>query len=194
MGSFGRPLPPGRAFEKEVFGVTDESLPDAIFHPPSKRGFKRSLQDVIQENWAAFSEAVELGETEYHNPSNPELGKTGDIWRAVKRHLPRRTRGSSSMPLQLFVAIGKKAFDWRHGVDAVFLWYGVIVTIDASLRSKDKDGKLKADFVLNPRDLAPEALDVFGKRVADLLKQRRRFSRTERVRKKRVEILEQDLG
>lgn len=184
MGKLERPLPQGRVFEKEIFGFTDESEPDIYFRMPSRRGTEQSIQDIVQQNWAMFSEAVESGQTEYHNPSRPQLGKTEVIWRAVKKYLPRRTRGSTSMPLQLFIAVGKNSLDWRHGVDAIFWWSGVFVTIDVSIRPKDALGKLKADFVLTPKDLKDEELKAFGQKVANLLKLRRRNVRENKIRNK----------
>jgi hypothetical protein len=72
-----------------------------------------------------------------------------------------------------------------HGVDAFFWWDGTFVTIDVSMMPKDTLGCLRADFVLTPKDLEPEALLAFGKKVAMLLKDRRPKRRGKRRSKKR---------
>lgn len=180
-------LPQGREFERYVFGVTDE----APFIPgdrrPGKRSFKASFQRIIAENWADYAEAIEKGLQNPYNPSNPKVAMTGVIWSAVKRYLPRRVGGETSGPLNLYIAIGKTSFDWDYGVDAFFWWEGALVTIDASVYVKP-DSKLKADFLLNPWDLDGDKLENFGRKVANLLKERRFKNR----KKKKILIKEDE--
>ena len=168
----------GRAFEKELFGVTEE---EDFIDPnlkPSSRSYERSLKVIIDQVWAEYAEATCKGLDAY-DPTNPIVGKTPLIFRAVKKHLPRRVNGRSSFPLNMFIAVGRTSLDWQHGVDAFFVWEGVIVTFDASTRVKDPV-KLKADFLFLPSDLGREKLDKFGKNVADLLRYKRKHNRPPR--------------
>jgi hypothetical protein len=164
------PLPPGRAFEEEVFGVTEENIEFAVRYP-RRIGIHASLQRVIQDNWTMYAEAVEKNSAYCHDPINPQMGKTHLLWVAVKDNLPRRINGHSALPLNLYIAVGRNSLDWRHGIDAFFWWQGVYVTIDVSLRPKSEE-ELKADFLVMPEDLEPEQLQNLGKKIAELLKER----------------------
>ncbi|MBA3733396.1 hypothetical protein H0W91_03410 [Patescibacteria group bacterium] len=170
--NFSSALPHGRAFEKEIFGITEgygENL--GFFRPPDKRDFFESLQDVITINWAMFAEAEEKGLAHCHNPSNPRMGRTHDLWASVKNYLPP-CRRRQCIPLDFHVAIGRNSLDYHHGVDAFFWWQGAYVTIDVSLRGKDLLGTLKADILFTPKDLRPLRLQDFGKAVAKILVER----------------------
>ena len=165
-------MPRGRVFEREVFGIVDD--PDVVsqkFIIPRRFGFRSSLQNVIQNNWTVFAQALETGALYCHNPLDPKMGKTGLIHSAVKGHLPRRI-GGSSMPLNLYVGIGRNSLDWHHGVDAFFWWYGACVTIDVSLVPGAFQVTVKADFVLTPEDLLPQNISNWALNVAALLKKR----------------------
>lgn len=166
-------LPPGRAFEMEIFGITEDV--ERAFRRPSRRDIDSSIQNIIEYNLAMYAEALERGSEYCHNPAKPEMGKTNLLWQAVKQYLPSRTERGNKTPLNLYVAIGRTSLDWQHGVDAFFWWQGVYVTIDASLRMK-QGPELKADFVLNPKDLEPQNLSVWGKQVAELLIERKKIS------------------
>ena len=115
------------------------------------------------------------------------MGHTPEIWFSVKKHLEHRSRKRMDTPLNFYISVGSNSLDWYHGVDAFFWWYGAFVTIDASLAPKDEDGSLKADFILKPEDLSVLALDRWGKRVANLLKQRAcHLKRRERGERRKV--------
>ncbi len=174
-------LPLGRAFEKEVFGITEEDQ-EPFFRRPGRRGLNSSIQSVIQNNWASFAEALERGLDYCHNPTDPRMGKTHILWSAVKRYLPRRVSGHRSLHLNLYVAVGRNALDWQHGVDAFFWWENVYVTIDVSLIPKEGE-ELKADFVVNPEDLDGQRLSSLGREIGKLLKERSRHYRRNNQRR-----------
>ncbi len=170
-------LPSGRAFEEEIFGFTDY---DPLgYRAPLERGWGSSFQYIVRMNWSMYGESLVTGDAYCHNPVNPEMGRTRELWSAVRRHLPRRVQGRQSLPLNLYVAIGRTSLDCHHGVDAFFWWQGAFVTFDVSLRQKEKEGSLKArsDFVLSPEHLSPEGLNLWSKKVARLLKERSHASR-----------------
>ena len=170
-------LPNGRRFELEVLGYTDEGG-DGFLTLPEFKNLEPSIQVVIDYNWAMYAEALEKGHEYYHNPLNPQMGKTHRIYAAVQSFLTRRVRGRDAFPLNLYLSHhGRTSLDWHCGVDVFFWWEGVYATIDLSLRSKAKEKKgklfLKADFLLSPKDLEPENLFYFAKNVAKLLKRRK---------------------
>ncbi|MSU45284.1 MAG: hypothetical protein EXS47_01490 [Candidatus Zambryskibacteria bacterium] len=170
-------LPNGRKFELEVTGFTDEGEGGFLTLPEFKN-LEPSIQVVIDYNWAMYAEALEKGEEHYHNPINPQMGKTHQIYTAVQSFLSRRVRGRDAFPLNLYLSQhGRTSLDWHCGVDAFFMWEGVFATIDLSLRSKAKQKKgklfLKADFLLSPKDLELDNLFYFAKNVAKLLKRRK---------------------
>lgn len=169
--SRSKTLPPGRAFEKKIFGVTEGFGADlGLFTRPDYFDFKSSLEQVIEANWAMFAESWERGENIFHNPTKPGMGRTHSLWEAVKNWLPSRLDGQSNLPLNLYVALGRNSLDHHHGVDAFFWWQGVYATIDASTRRKKE--LLKADFLFTPKDLQHDRLLAFGKKVAELLIER----------------------
>lgn len=181
-----RTLPHGREFEKEFFGMTDESQDP--FQPPVELSLGDSMQEVILENWKRFAEAVVLESNPLyiHNPSNPQMGRTQDLWSSVKKHLPKRPKEEvKNLPLDLYVAVGRNSLDVHCGVDAFFWWRGVYATLDASLRRKTRTGlgkdRLKAQFLLTPEHLDSKVkMDELGKEIA-------RHLRVEYVSKKRRE-------
>ena len=174
----------GRAFEERILGVREDNTKPK-YHL-GKYDIDKSLQHVIWENWASFAEAVEKGFEQFHNPEDPRMGETHLLWRMVKRHLPRHVV-KSRVPLNLYVAVGKNALDWRHGVDAFFWWQGACVTIDISMLPAEFKN-LKADVLFNPEDMEEERLFVFGKKVADLLKERSKATRPHKRVPKFVEL------
>lgn len=195
-------LPHGREFELVVFGMTDNGD-----EPPDYLDFTSAVQEVIISNRVSSEVSVEViihnlislevwagenGLEYHHDPTDPQMGKTPELFRAVKRYLPRRLLGKK-LPLNLYVAIGK-ALDWYYGIDAFFWWGGVLVSLDASLLKKNHYGRgkfwLHADFVLNPDDLAPEGLDHLGCRIAQLLRQRSAERRS--YNSKRRKIVEEE--
>ncbi len=180
------PLRVGRIFEKEVLGVTDEGK-DSFVKFPTRRSFESSIQAIIAENWALYAESLEKGLDDYHNPTRPNMGKTGQLWEAVRKYLPKRVDGVK-LPLNLYISVGRNALDWMYGVDAFFWWDGIYVTIDASLAKKEHGYGLQADFVLNPVDLKADALNSLGRKIADLLKERRsKFGEREKRKLKRIQ-------
>jgi hypothetical protein len=68
-------LPSGRAFEKEIFGVTDEGL-DNYVRRPRRMGVHLSMQEVILSNWSMYAKALDRGLDYCHNPTSPKMGKT----------------------------------------------------------------------------------------------------------------------
>lgn len=174
----------GRAFEERILGVREENVKPK--YRLGRYNLNKSLQHVIRENWAAFAEAVEKGFEQFHNPENPQMGETHLLWSAVKRHLPSRVN-KQHVPLNLYVTVGKNALDWRHGVDAFFWWQGACVTIDISMLPAEHKN-LKADVLFNPEDMEGERLFAFGKRVADLLKERSKAIRPHKRIPKFVEL------
>ena len=158
----------GREFEVKVFGLPKDFW--EVFGPfrqPEYLDFESSMQEVIELNNGMYAEALAKGYPYCHNPENPRMGRTHDLWAAVKNWLPRRIGSDVRLPLFLYVAVGRNAFDRYHGVDAFFWWRGVSVTIDVSTSNKKCPS---ADFVFTPRDyFDSRLLSRFGKKVADLL-------------------------
>ena len=174
-------LPPGREFERELFGIgwmhSNFSLPDYL-------GFSPGMREVMEIPLLRFVD----DKVEEYCPERPNWGRSGEIWLAVKKYLPRRVRGKFSGPLGLFVSVNGTSLDVQHGVDAFFFWQGVHVTLDASLIPKDKEGevkRLKADFVITPGDMTNDKLDSLGKKVAQLLRKRVFWAKQSKLRKKR---------
>ena len=162
----------GKAFEELVLGFTTEPPINGESSYPRYFDFHSSISFMIRRNWQNFAEWKE-GKTIWHDPLRPSLGKTEFLWKAVKKYLPKREKGSLGPPLNLYITIGRNSTDYHHGVDLFFWWRGAIVTVDVSLLPKDTMGRLKADFVFKLDDFSPESLDLFGKKVATLLKERR---------------------
>lgn len=174
-------LPLGRAFEEYVFGVSGhESV------RPAKKSLKTSMYLVIRDNWRMYSNSLDNGPP-WHNPSYPTMGKTGQLWKAVKKNLPRRVLGRKA-PLDLHIAVGGTSLDWHYGADAFFWWQGAFVTFDASLISEEYQPYFKANFLLGPDDLLPESLDNFGFQVSQLLRLRSNYARRMETRGRRKEI------
>lgn len=162
----------GRAFEMEIFGVTEGSFGDlGAFIRHKYMDFDSSIQQIIEYNWAMYADALESGEGLVYNPLNPHVGKSHLLWESVKNGLGSKVGVRGNLPLNLYIAIGRNALDYHHGVDAFFWWQGVYATIDVSVRIKDSR-ELKADFLFLPKDLERSRLLNFGKNVASLLIER----------------------
>ncbi len=169
-----RSLSSGREFERFIFGEIVEN-PDYITRGrliPKEHLKNSSISYIIRKNWRDLGESLENGDPYPHNPLRPDLGKTAQLWSAVRKYLPRRIKGRGGLPLNLYISSGRNSLDWCHGIDAFFYWQGVYVTFDVSLRPKDLQGTLKADFVFGPNELTPEGLEFFGQKVAGLLRRR----------------------
>jgi hypothetical protein len=181
----------GRVFELDFWGKTDDS--EEPFVLPCKLDLESSIQEVIQENWAKFGQAQEVGEDSYiHNPVNPEMGRTRELWRVVKKYLLRRVDGRRGAPLNLYVAVGRNSLDCHWGVDGLFWWQGVYITVDTSLAPKQKRAEnrnllLKADFIISPEWLTQDGLSYVGREMARTLKERRgKLLYEERLSKKKI--------
>jgi len=166
-------LSSGRAFEKEVFGFTVDWFSSSSVE---RLGFEEAIQRVIQDNWVRVAEITALGASRIYDPTKPRRGKTGHIWKAVKKHLPEEVDDRESL-LSLYVTLGT-SLDIHYGIDAFFWWEGVHVAWDLSLRQKKKDAEnrkdsLTADFVVTPSDLRGYGLDRLGLKMASRLVGRR---------------------
>ena len=181
-------LPAGRVFELELFGVTDEST-EPFVRPPYM-DFESSMAEVIERNLAEFSWSSD----EAYNPMRPNKGNSSLLWTSVKKHLPRRISGFRTVPLSLYISVGRNALDFWHGVDAFFWWQGVYVSIDASRILKRKIGlwkeRLKADFLITPEDVSPERLSYLGGQMATVLKGRRLQLRHNQAKRKKLTTVE----
>ncbi|MEQ1561537.1 MAG: hypothetical protein ABL899_02325 [Nitrospira sp.] len=158
----------GRAFEEKVFGLEGFWDKFGPYAEPDYFTFESSLQDIILCNWGMYAHSLERGERYRHNPIDPWMGETRRIWLAVKNFLPSTVRSCDNPPLNLYVSIGRNAFDHFHGVDFFFWWNGVFVTVDiTTLKSKNE---YNADFLLTQYDLDDRCrLRSFGRGVASLL-------------------------
>ena len=144
-------LPSGRRHELDSIGVT------VIGHiePPKYKSFRESMDEIIY--------SVLRGETTTYNPSDPKWEKTPKLFAAVKRYLPRRPG------LQLCLSINS-SLDFYHKIDMFFLWKGVYVTIDLSLRWQEElEIPQTVDIMENLSDFDDEAFNVLGKQVANIL-------------------------
>ena len=162
----------GRDFEYEIFGIAGEEGNKVT--PPSYLDFTESVQAVAGKGLTRIGSD---GQEETYNPSDPTWGKTRLIWKSVRRALPRRVYGSVSPPPFLYISVGQTSLDFWHGVDAFFWWQGVLVSIDVSLILQKE---IKADLLVTPEDLTPEGLSRLGRKIAELLKERRRVHLRER--------------
>lgn len=151
----------GRVFEEKVLGF---HLVEHSDKTPVYLTLNNAIQREILENWRRLEE--NKGSAFEYDPSRPRLGETHAIWSAVKNFLPSNRRKFGKTPLQFYVSVGNNALDYYHGVDAFFWWQGVFVTIDLTLRTHKFR---KADFFLQPKDLAHKNLMAFGEKVAGLL-------------------------
>ena len=173
MGQIMYTLPAGREFERTFFGLPVSWVPS--YWAP-RLGFDAAIQQVIQDNWAQFAEAQRLGASYVHNPIEPEMGRTPDVWSMVKGYLPEEVDGRNP-PLGLYVALGS-SLDLHYGVDAFFWWDGCCATVDLSLQEKTKGAQnpkmvLHADMLIGLSILRRGGLNWFGRRMARLLIHRR---------------------
>ncbi len=182
-----KPLLSGQEFEILILGVANEYDPES--NPPYL-DFDASMQEVIGRPLIRVDDDGKP--VEEYDPGNPTWGKTGEIWRAVKKHLPKKTAKGSSGPLFLYIAVGGSPMtilDNRHGVDAFFWWEGAYATFDVAIFPKRKNGRkeerLKADCWFGMDTLNPGGLDAFGKQIAEILKGRRRANRQYKRKDKR---------
>jgi hypothetical protein len=173
-------LRPGRVFEMELLGRTEEADFVDFQDRPEVLRFRSSMQVVIDQTQELLESRKQQG-FDYYDPSNPKAGKTEQIFSAVKKHLPRRVSGHSASKLELYVSVGRTSLDWYHGVDFFFVWEGVSVTVDVSLGYKNPR-EMRAEFLFNPSDLEADRLDLFARNIADRLK-KRRVSQREKKRK-----------
>ncbi len=163
----------GRDFEILVLGnYYDWRNKEPYYGKPTRLGLPGSLSVAIERNWTDYAEAVTKGEEYCHNPTKPKMGRTHDIWAAVKNWLPSTVEGDSYIPLNLYVSLGKTSLDLYYGVDFFFWWRGGYATVDISRRRKDRLGTLKADFLFGPDQLKVSHMLYFGKQVAELLVER----------------------
>ena len=174
-------MPRGKQFELGVLGVTGEKESTR----PQYYDYEESLNQVIKMNWANF-ERSKTGELEWHDPVNPSMGMTAQIWNAVQRNLlVFLEEPNEPNPLNFYVSVGYNSLDYYHGVDAFFWWYGVVATIDLSLINKNREGKCKADFLLMPHDLQGESLALFGQHIALFLEREFLTKKIREIEKKR---------
>lgn len=165
----------GWDFEKHIFGRTAGSIRHWEI---ADLNFDDAIEKVIEDNWLHFAEAIDSGAEYCHNPTMPKMGKTLELWRAVRRNLPNTMIDGRETVLNLYVAF-RSSLDVHYGIDAFFWWDGVYVTLDASLRQKEKGEEdpylnLKADILI-PREAVSQSAGSgrFGMYVANLLKARR---------------------
>jgi hypothetical protein len=171
-----KPLPPGREFERKVFGFWGENSNQQL----PKISYDAAIVDVVYSHRFIYDEE---GNGETYDSEKPQGGLNKEIWSAVRRYLPEEVEGLPDGGLCYHIAIGMP-LDRIYGVDAFFIWLGERVTIDASLRPQGQMGKrLKADFLLGPVDVSsPENIMNFGYRVAMLLIRRVNESTRQRQR------------
>ena len=87
-----------------------------------------------------------------------------EFFEAVKSHLRVCTD-----ELQYFISVGTK-LDFWHGVDAIFCFRGVHVTIDVTV---DTEKKFKADFCILPAHVeSGEVYTTIARNIALLLIQK----------------------
>jgi len=162
-------LPPssrGSWWENQVFGVSSNKESPEL---PSYLNFYESMQEVM---WTPLERTGPDGRLERYDPTDPNWGKSGQLWFEVKRNLPLRVGGVPRGPLFLHIACRapRTSLDFYHGIDAFFFWEGVYATIDVSLLEKEE---LKADILITPREMEPERLGSLGHEITQLLKGRR---------------------
>lgn len=188
----------GRVFEREVLGIDGDSYLVSAGIRPRRRSKNSSIRYIKLLNWKMYDNAVERGLPYCHNPEDPRMAQTRKIWLSVKKRLPRRVSGCRSGPLLFYISVGFNSLDFHHGVDFFFWWRGVYVSVDLTIDPYKDDDLIKADVLFRPEDLEPEALDLFGRRVADLLrfkssmfgKKRRRVTRREKRKEAMKELAE----
>ena len=174
----------GRKFEHKVLGVYSEASQEL----PQYFDFRESLDRVVNLNWNNYARSLR-GEVEWHNPTNPTMGITAYLWKSVDQHLSMLDTQHGRVPLNLYISVGWNSLDFYHGVDAVFYWHGVFVTIDLSLVNKlEREGGLKADVLFTPKDLEYSNLELFGEHVASLLHLRLSEERVKNVAKRRAAL------
>lgn len=143
----------GRQFEQSFFGYT---LPD-----DANLFFSR-------DEYSSFSEClneVKKTQPEGYDSSRPTEGCNERFFNAVKSFLGSRC----SDELQLFISIGTK-LDFWHGVDGVFCFRDVYVTIDLTV---DLEKEYKADFLIFPKDVeSGEVYTSIARNIALLLLQK----------------------
>ena len=173
----------GESFENKIFGEEDSSPNLGPYSAPDYLDFPRSLQQIIERNWSRLEYSITKGEGYFHNPIRPTMGKTHDLWSAVKNYLPNRGV-RPPLPLNLYVSRGRNSLDYWHGVDLFFWWNGEYVTVDLATKNKPRENHtkerrrvLKSDFIFIPEDLEHNRLLFFGKQVANLLVERENHSK-----------------
>ena len=122
----------GRLFELAFLGftLTDES--NLYFPPAEYLSFVDSL-DLMKK-------VQPVG----YDPSDPSEGCNHDFFESVQSFL-----NVGKEELKYYICIGTK-MDFWHGVDAVFTWKDVFVTIDLTF---DPEKKVRADFRISPDDV-----------------------------------------
>lgn len=181
----------GGALEYEIFGVGGAGdLADDEF--PPYLSSNESIQKIVGGVLSRFKPNGK-GEVEVYNPAYPIWGLTKELWRAVRRFLPRRLQGEVR-PLCLYIAVGWTSLDIYHGIDAFFWWQGAKVTLDVSMIPKIRipilekgESELKADILVLPEDMSPERLRLLGKKIATLLKERSHNPRQKMGKKENAE-------
>ena len=168
-------LTPGRAFEQEILGITDLGNEAGFYTYPKLIELEHALRYVINHNWVTYADSLAKGHDFCHNPMSPKVGKTREIWEAVKDFLPGKVGEYTKVkvPLNLYIAIGMNSLDYRLGVDAFFWWQGVYATIDVTTSKGKHLRGFGADFLFTRKEVEPVRLREFGKEVAALLIKRR---------------------
>jgi|SRR3989344_2480869 len=159
-------LPPGREHEL-LFGLTVDQYEDKKAPDIPELDFYEAMRQVVKTELFFDDEPDKV-----YNPANPNWGEaSARLFRAVRKHLPRRPKNS----LRLYLA-NKTSLDIHHQTDVFFLWKNVHCTIDLSLRNKwsSRSNHLLIDL----RDMDDEAFDVCGKQIADILKDERQSAKT----------------
>lgn len=167
-------LPLGREHELKL-GVTAIGSEESLLKIP-KLDFFESMRQVMKTELVMVENGAE---TDIYDPTNPTWDESPILFHAVRRHLPKRPKGS----LRLYNA-NKTSLDIYHGVDVFFWWREVYVTIDLSLI--EKPYRRTVDLVVDLTDMNFEAFDVLGAQIAEILKQKREKLKYQKQAKKSI--------
>jgi hypothetical protein len=142
----------GRRFEQSFLGYTLRDEDNLYFNPEEYISFVEALQEMMETQPVGY------------DPSSPTDGGVVELFQKVKDILEK-----DRDDLRLYIAVGTR-MDFFHGVDAVFSWHNVNVTIDVTV---DPNKEYKSDICLRPCDVEDE--DVFrstAENIAIILKYR----------------------
>jgi hypothetical protein len=129
----------GRIFEQEFLGFTLPDEYNLFFHSEQYLSFEDSLNKVMITQPVGF------------NPSDPTEGCNHDFFNAVRFFLP-----VGKDELRYYIAVGTE-MDFWHGIDSVFVWRDLVVTIDITADPEKKEHK--SDFLIRPSDV--ESYEVY---------------------------------